>query len=774
MSKRNVRNLVFVFAAPLVAVLDTFGQTAQPAGPDQQYRPVILAMTFNGLPGDSGMILLLDSDGHLLVPAVFMRDFNLRLGKSRAIAAAGALHYELDNIEGLSYRWDHAREELTINAVAEAFLPTRINIGASQGQRAARYTPGGYLNYDLSLTHGPGNSSNQALLDAGLFRGEGLLTSSFSVGSAGRTRLLSTYQTDRIDKLKTLRIGDSYNSTGAWGRGVLFGGIQYGTNFAIRPDFITAAMPSVSGKALLPSTVDVYVNNALRSRQNVNAGPFSLQNLPAITGAGEVQVVVKDLLGREQLISQPFFASPSLLREGLVEDSYEFGWQRQNYGLKSNDYSDPFAAATYRKGLSSSLTGEARVELQKDIAAAGVSLANLLPDISSVVESSLALSSTAGLSAGSMASLSYSYLGRRWSASARMQVNSVSFRQLGSNPAQLPRQIAAAQFSVPLGKGTISASYLRRLNQGESAMRIVTASYVQRVNDRVYANVTLLRPLAAGSATTLNLVLTFILDQQHFASASLNGRPGAASMYTDFQKPAPQSEGTGYRLASLNGQNNARQEASVTHNQRFASMQAELARTNGATSSRLGAQGGINYLAGGLYFSRGLDEGFAVVQTKDISGVAVLLENQVVAHTDKQGRAIVGNLLPYQKNSISIDPLTLPLDVAIKSIEKTVMPRPQGGVLINFEIRKTHAVTLTIRLTDGQLLPPQTPVEVVGATGEFVSGNRGEVFVDLPETKGNRVIVRPAGRPACELLVDLPDTKLTAPYLEPMTCTYNP
>jgi outer membrane usher protein len=774
MSKRSARNLVFVCAAPLVAVLEALGQTAMPASASQQYRPVILAVTLNGLPGDQGMVLLQDREGHLLVPAAFMRDFNLRVGTSRAIAAAGDTHYDLGKIQGVSYIWDHTREELTINANADAFLPTRINIGASQGQRAARYTPGGYLNYDVSLTNGDGNSSNQALIDVGLFRGEGLLTSSFSVGSASRTRLLSTYQTDRIDALKTLRLGDSYNSTGAWGRGVLYGGIQYGTNFAIRPDFITAVMPSVSGKALLPSTVDVYVNNALRTRQNVTAGPFTIQNLPVITGAGEVQVVVKDLLGREQLIVQPFFASPSLLRDGLVEDSYELGWQRQNYGLKSNDYRDPFATATYRKGLTNSLTGEARVELQKDTITAGASLATLFPAISSVVESSFVVSNSAGLPAGSMASLNYSYLGRRWSASARMQVNSLSFRQLGSDPARLPRQTSAIQFSAPLGAGTVSASYLRNLNQGEVATRIVTASYAQRINDSIFANVTLLKPLSNNSATIINAVLTVIFDQKHIASASVNGKAGAASLYTEFQKFAPTSEGTGYRLAALNGQGNARQEASVTHNERYASMQAELVRNNGAASSRLSAQGGINYLAGGVYFSRGLDEGFAVVQTKGIPGVAVLLENQVVAYTDKEGRAVVGNLLAYQKNSISIDPLTLPMDVAINEVERVVMPRPQGGVLIDFKIRRTRGVTLTIKLANGELLPPQTPVEVMGVAGEFVSGLRGEVFVDLPQPKGNRVTARPVGSPACELMVDMPDTQLTAPFLEPMTCPPNP
>lgn len=774
MSKRSVHKLVFVCAAPLVAILQALGQTTPVAKPDQQYRPVIVAVTFNGLPGDQGVVLLQDGEGHLLVPAAFMRDFNLRLGTSRAITADGSTHYDLDKIPGLSYIWDRAREELTIDAVAEAFLPTRINIGASQGQRAARYTPGGYLNYDVSLTRGDGISSNQALIDVGLFRGEGLWTSSFNAGSAGFTRLLSTYHTDRIEALKTLRVGDSFNSTGAWGRGVLYGGVQYGTNFAIRPDFITAAMPSVSGKALLPSTVDVYVNNVLRTSQSVNTGPFSIQNLPVITGAGEVQLVVKDLLGREQVITQPFFASPNLLREGLIEDAYEFGWQRQNYGVKSNDYSDPFATATYRKGLSNSLTGEARVELQKDVTTGGVSLATLLPSISSVVESSLVLSSTPGLSAGSLASLSLNYLGRHWSAGARMQVNSLNFRQLGSDPAHLPRQSSAAQFSAPLGSGTVSASYLRRLNQGESATRIVTASYSQRISDAVFANVMLLKSLSPRSATSINFMLTVVVDQQHFASASLSGRPGAASLDSEFQKSVPQSEGTGYRLAASKGPGNARQEASIMHNQRYVSMQAELVRTNGAASTRLSAQGGINYLAGGLYLSRGLDEGFAVVQIKDIAGAAVMLENQVVAHTDKQGRAIVGNLLAYQKNSISIDPLTLPMEVAIHEIEKTVMPRPQGGVLIDFKIKKTRNVTLTIKMANGQLLPPQTPVEVVGSEGEFVSGLRGEVFVELPQPKSNRVIARPIGSPPCELVVDLPEDDSTPLFLDLMTCASKP
>lgn len=72
------------------------------------------------------------------------------------------------------------------------------------------------------------------------------------------------------------------------------------------------------------------------------------------------------------------------------------------------------------------------------------------------------------------------------------------------------------------------------------------------------------------------------------------------------------------------------------------------------------------------------------------------------------------------------------------------------------------------------MLPLQTPVEVMGVSGEFVSGNRGEVFVELPQCRGNRVIARPVGSPSCNLNVDLPNTDLTVPYLEPMTCQKSP
>ena len=58
------------------------------------------------------------------------------------------------------------------------------------------------------------------------------------------------------------RAGDTISGrTLAWTRPIRLGGLQVQRNFALRPDLVTLPLPSYSGSAAVPSTVDVYVNN---------------------------------------------------------------------------------------------------------------------------------------------------------------------------------------------------------------------------------------------------------------------------------------------------------------------------------------------------------------------------------------------------------------------------------------------------------------------------------------------------------------------------------
>jgi outer membrane usher protein len=71
------------------------------------------------------------------------------------------------------------------------------------------------------------------------------------------------------------------------------------------------------GSAALPSVVDVYVNNQKTFSQKINPGPFDITHLPVPgNGAGQVNLVVKDILGNEQIITKNFYQSPILLAKG--------------------------------------------------------------------------------------------------------------------------------------------------------------------------------------------------------------------------------------------------------------------------------------------------------------------------------------------------------------------------------------------------------------------------------------------------------------------------
>ncbi len=88
----------------------------------------------------------------------------------------------------------------------------------------------------------------------------------------------------------------------------------------------------MSGEVAFLSRLDYYFNGALRLRREVPSGPFSIQDLPALTRQGEARLVVRDLFGREQIVTQRFYTSARLLQQGLQAYSYELGYLRNNFG----------------------------------------------------------------------------------------------------------------------------------------------------------------------------------------------------------------------------------------------------------------------------------------------------------------------------------------------------------------------------------------------------------------------------------------------------------
>ena len=186
-----------------------------------------------------------------------------------------------------------------------------------------------FANYDLFGYTSQGTQYGSGLFEIGTSGpyGSGVATvlansTQFAGGTTGRAVLLDAdWRYDDPAGPRTLILGSAISPSGAWGRALRFAGVQYGTNFTLRPDLITYPLPAFPGTAVVPSTVDVLVNGSRIGAQQVPPGPFTINNVPVVTGAGDVQLVVRDAFGQQQVITQPFYTSRQLLKPGLDDFS---------------------------------------------------------------------------------------------------------------------------------------------------------------------------------------------------------------------------------------------------------------------------------------------------------------------------------------------------------------------------------------------------------------------------------------------------------------------
>jgi outer membrane usher protein len=738
--------------------------------PDE-YSDMWLIARVNGVTDKNPSLLLRHKNGRLFAPREVFEHWRLKPPEAEVTVFKGQPYLPLDAIDGLAYMVDAATQELDVEAKPHVFASTVIGPAAQEYMPPGPRTPGGFFNYDLQYLNQDEQSSVDGLFELGFFNRFGVGTSSFLGreldGDADLIRLETTWTYDWPEQMWTARLGDTINRPGAWGRPVRFGGVQWGTNFATRPDYIPFPLPAVAGEAALPSSVDVFSENARRLGGEVPAGPFSIPNLPVVTGAGDVTVVVRDLLGREQVITQPYYVSQALLRDGLHDYSYELGLVRENFGLQSNDYGRLFGGGTHRMGFSDRFTGEVRGELIEDQQTAGVGGTFLWPTIGTA-NLAVATSQRDG-DAGGLISFGFERLTRGLSYGLQNELTTDRFTQLGlqaGEPAPLRTTTARIGFPVT-GRDALSLSYLGQDNRDREDAEFLAASYGIGLPHDFYLSAFALKDMGGGSGDSIGMILTKPLGELTTASASLFRQDNRTSAELQVQRNLPPGSGAGYRLIAGAGEN-SRDSAGLFLQNGVGTYTAEAARFQGSNAYRLGARGGMAVMGGRPFLSRWLDDSFGVVKVADYPNVQVYAENQPVARTGADGMALVPRLRSFQDNNISIEHGDLPLDAQIHAVRLDAVPAFRSGVLIDFPVRSARGALLTIVREDGSPLPAGAVVTRVGDTQEFPVALRGEVYVTGLEAHNKLQVVW--NDQACLIEVDMPNVGDPLPRLGPLVC----
>jgi len=706
------------------------------AVPPPEFQEQLLLVDINRQQLNQTVLVLENQKGVLYLRGKDLQRWRLLIPNAKSsIIYQGEHYFPLNAILGVSHVYDSKKLTLTIEVRPEAFIKTVRTSEYSTMPPPIKSGAGGFFNYDLFLAHSPDSNETSGQFELGYFNQLGVGTSNILADHINNrlsiTRLDTTWTIDDPEKLQTWHLGDALTMPGTWGNSVRFGGIQFGTNFSTQPGFDTFPPQIAIGQAILPSTVDVFINNALVSSQNVPPGPFSIRNLPVVTGEGNVRLVVRDLFGREQIINRPFYASQSLLRVGLDNFSYELGWIRDNFGVESNDYGHLLTSGTYRRGLSEHFTAELHAEAINHQAAAGLGGDYLIPKLGTV--GTYIAESHSLLGNGELLLFGMDRQAQPWSFGAHTQWASSDFTQVGLQLSQPPPiQLSSLNLSyATLGKGSVGVAYVTQHNRVETDTRIATLSYSASLGKAGSLTLSALHTIEGGVTTTIFAMLSYSLD----ATTSLTGsvqslHDRSAGSNPDFnmtlERNLPLGEGYGYQIQA---RTDGYKEAAYSLQNNIGTYSIDVAQNENVTASRLDISGGLAILGDNVFLSRRIDQSFAVAKIPDYANVRILADNQPSGRTDANGNALIPRLRAYDINWISVDQRDVPLDAEITTLKEQAVPYFRSGIEVKFPIKHSRGAIFTIYFENGQPLPAGASVAELGTDKTYTVGYGGEVYV---------------------------------------------
>ena len=723
-------------------------------------------------------VLLLRNEGRLFAGAKDLQLWRLRLPNTNPLTFYGDDFYALDALRGLTFKLDESTQSLAMQVPPRLFEATLLNGQEIDFSAPSPASPGGFINYSISADHAEGLTNSTGSLGLGGFGRWGSAHTrilGLDLNNQARAiRLESTLTRDKPMKLTRLRFGDAISGASSWGGMVRFGGVQWGTNFSLQPGFMTSPRPEISGESALPSTVELYVENLLRMRREVPSGPFTIEDLPVLNGQGDARLVVRDILGREQVITQPFFTSSRLLKQGLQNYSYELGFVRRNFGIDSNNYGRFMAVGTHRLGFTEKFTGEIHGELlgnQQAVGLGGV----LLSRFGGVLSGSLAMShSKKGV--GGLLGFGSQRQSGNFRFSANTQLASQDFVKLGLQSEKLaPRHIS--QMTVGMATenyGSFAANYTQQAFRDREENKIVSGSYAREVGGLGNLSASVTRYLSGEAKTvfSLNFSMNLDLGKRRSANINMSAKPGRNNANLQLNRKSPAGGGVGYRLFSGLGDSD-RREAEVSLQNGVGNYTLAAGQSQGQTAFRGSASGGVAFLGGSSFFSRRITDSFAVVQVPGYADVGIYADNQLSTRTDSKGNALLTGLRSYQKNSVRIEQSDIPLDAQIDTLQLDAVPYFRSGLVLKFPVKRSRGALLTVVLVNGEPLPAGAQVQIIGdnilENELFPTGMRGEVYLTGLEADNQlRVTWK---EQSCEFALPFPEITDPLPHLGTYICT---
>ncbi|WP_309827782.1 fimbria/pilus outer membrane usher protein [Paracidovorax wautersii] len=703
---------------------DLGSTTPPPPAADAAASPALLFLEVdvNGRP--TGELVQVRQRGpHFEIDAATLRRLNVRTDQADEALVA------VDALPGVRVAYDSLAQRLRIDVPPEWLPAQTVDLGLEG--REAQAVAGGtglLMNYELYATRTEGRDAATLWSEQRWFGEHGVLSHTGIVrhadgGGNGYLRYDTAWSDVDTADATGWTVGDHITGALPWTTPVRLGGVQWARNFAARPDLVTYPMPQFAGQAAVPSAVEVFVNGFRAGRQQVQPGPFTLGDLPAVNGAGTASVVTTDALGRQVVTAVPFYVSSQLLRPGWTDYALSLGALRRGYGLRSFGYGAPLATGVARRGLSDSVTVEAQAQAGRGLAVLGAGGLMRWGTLG-VFNASLTHGRATGhndLAAdrpgGWQWSAGYQYLTPRGGITLLETRRGAGFGDAANHaadalqPNQRTRQINA---SLVRGVGSLAAGWVDLRGAGTQRSRVAYASYSTPLGRDAFFSLTAGRTVETGEMQ-VRAQLTYLLDPLLTAQAGIARLGDTAQGEVGMQRSLRSDGGVGWHLGHTRSGSTG---GSVGRNYRLASAQYQgryglvqggLFGSSAGTTHWAGASGSVGMMDGYAFAANRVTDGFALVST-EAPGVPVTFNHQPAGTTDARGYLLVPNVPAYYPARYAIDPLSLPVDVHTPALERRVAVAQGRGTLVHLPVLRQHTATLTLVNAAGAPLPPGSTV----------------------------------------------------------------
>lgn len=544
-------------------------------------------------------------------------------------------------------------------------------------------------------------------------------------------RLDSVCDFDWPDQMTSLSIGDATGGGEGITQPVRFGGIHIGTDFGLQPQFITLPFSRISGTARVPSTLEVWIDQMLALRTKVPAGPFEVQDIPLHTGAGELQATVISPTGERHVIESPFYADASLLAAGLYDWSVNAGKLRTDFATPADRYTDSFAAGHIRYGLTDGLTGSFGFQAAPDFDLASAGAAVKLGYFA-VVDVAAGHSVSHNGTSGSSVQARLTHQGPHLSFSYQWQRRSRDYIELAwPTPGSAPETTRRLSLALPIGgEASLSVGEFSQHYFDGSSLQFQSASLGIRLGGWGYLLLSGFHLADGGSPWSYAAQLTVPFGTRSNISASADTDGNIQTERLNLQMNPPAGPGFGYRFE-------VGQTESVQSGQLDVQLQGDAAELDLDASKYGNGEGASARLAGsillsgdGIGMSRRQTGSYAVVHV-GAPDVPVYRGGQLAAYSDGDGDAVIGGLLPYEHNVISIQPDDVPINVRPAALEAVLIPGRREIMNASFGFEPVHYVTGKLKTAHG-FVPRGASLAIGGAAANTVVGSDGRFFIAVP------------------------------------------